>query len=166
MPFLIAFFQARRYNKKESFTSVFLKISKVKSGMISGTIKILLVEDNPGDVAFTRALLKPSTTKKKKRGFELDYCQTLDETVAYLSSNYVDIVLLDLNLPDSWGLDTFHSLHQSFPDVPIIILTGIEDENVSLHAIQDGAQDYLIKGEFDRESLIESISFALEEISY
>jgi DNA-binding response OmpR family regulator len=68
-----------------------------------------------------------------------------------------DVVLLDLNLPDSMGLETFYKMHSLFPDVPILILTGLIDENLSWHALNEGAMDYLVKGEYDEIVLVETI---------
>jgi DNA-binding response OmpR family regulator len=135
--------------------------------MVSGNIKVLVLEDNSTDIALIQQMLKGTVSfKRKKYMFENDFCRTLDEAKEYLKSNYVDVVLLDLNLPDSRGLDTFQNFHKSFPDVPIIILSGFGDENLSLHALQEGARDYLIKGEFNDKSLVNAILGALEEISY
>lgn len=74
----------------------------------------------------------------------------------------VDVILLDLSLPDSQGLDTFIRMHTKAPEVPIVVLTGLDDETISVQAMQAGAQDYLIKGQVDSNLLVRSIRYSIE----
>lgn len=108
-------------------------------------IRILLIEDNPGDVRLIREYLKVAPEHK----FELHAAHTFKEGRELLQSIEVDIVLLDLHLPDSFGLDTFTRLYEEFPAYPYIVLTGMRDESLGLIAVAKGAQDYLEKGDLD-----------------
>jgi two-component system, cell cycle sensor histidine kinase and response regulator CckA len=92
----------------------------------------------------------------------LKHCSTLSEGLAFLASEPVDAVLLDLNLPDSQGLDTFEKINSAVNQVPIIILTGFSDDTLGLEAVRRGAQDYLTKGKLDGALLTKSISYAIE----
>lgn len=94
--------------------------------------------------------------------FEVVHCQTLEETLNSLATDELDIVLLDLNLSDSIGYDTFQQIQELSVGIPVILLTATSNEEIALKAIQNGAQDYLIKGEFDGKLLIRSIRYALE----
>jgi signal transduction histidine kinase len=86
----------------------------------------------------------------------------LHDAIEYLRAHAVDVVLLDLNLPDSWGLATFSELHRHFPAVPIVVLSGLQDQECALEAIQKGAADYLIKGDTPPAVLERSTRFAIE----
>ena len=121
-------------------------------------MKILLVEDNPGDARLTRELLKEVDTKQ----FEVVLANRLSAAIDLLKSSVVDAVLLDLGLPDSDGIDTFSALHASAPGVPMIVLSGVTDEAVALKTVQLGAQDYLVKGVFDGSMLNRVIHYAIE----
>lgn len=122
-------------------------------------VKLLLVEDNPGDARLIREMLSeiPHTD------FLLEQAGTLSEAVTRLTeSDDIHVVLLDLSLPDSRGLETFDQVHQSFPEFPVIVLTGLTDETVGINAVQSGAQDYLLKGRVDGNLLARSIHYAIE----
>jgi diguanylate cyclase (GGDEF)-like protein len=86
----------------------------------------------------------------------------LSSAIKYFDEKSVDVILTDLNLPDSHGLDTLAELIEKNPEVPIIVLSGIEDEKLALSAVKSGAQDYLIKGQIDYERLIRSIRYSIE----
>jgi PAS domain S-box-containing protein len=123
------------------------------------TIQILLVEDNPGDVRFLDELLREVTTAQ----FELRQVERLSDALKSLSGDRFDVILLDLSLPDSQGLDTFTRLyHQAVPAIPIIVLTGLADETVAISAMQAGAQDYLVKGQVSGDLLGRAIRYAIE----
>lgn len=120
--------------------------------------KILLIEDNPGDARLIRALL----AEEPGRAFELAQADRLATGLAYLAEHGADIVLLDLSLPDSRGLDTVARTHAQAPAVPIVVLTGHDDSALALKALENGAQDYLVKGEVDGRALHRAIWYAIE----
>lgn len=119
-------------------------------------IKILLIEDNPGDVRLIQEMLAGI----KDVTFELECADSLQDGLKRLAGGDIDVVLLDLSLPDSRGFDTFARAHAHAPQVPIIMLTGLDDESVADKAVREGAQDYLIKGEVNKNLLVRSIRYA------
>lgn len=121
-------------------------------------IRILLVEDNLGDADLIRDML----AEKEMGSFNVEPVQRLSEALSRLHDNGVDLVLLDLGLPDSWGLDTFHRLKAAARDIPIIILSGNTDQEAALTAVRDGAQDFLIKGRINESLITRAIRYALE----
>lgn len=121
-------------------------------------LTILLVEDNPGDVDLIRLMLAETETVT----FAVKPAHTLSEAMGFLKENSIDLVLLDLGLPDSGGLDTFLTLHAAASDVPIIILTGNYDQEASVTAVKEGAQDYLVKGQINQNLIVRAIRYALE----
>jgi two-component system, cell cycle sensor histidine kinase and response regulator CckA len=127
--------------------------------MANYPIKILLVEDNPGDVLLLQETLADITH------FELELVNVdrLAQALNRLQSETFDVILLDLLLPDSEGLDTFVQIYNRVPLMPIVVLTGIADETLALRAMQAGAQDYLVKGKTSgSELLMRSIRYAIE----
>ncbi|MBD2430582.1 MULTISPECIES: response regulator [Fischerella] len=121
-------------------------------------IKVLLVEDNPGDVRLLQEFLWDVTTAQ----FELMPVERLDRTLKLLNQESFDVILLDLSLPDSQGLETFITLHHQAPAIPIIVLTGLDDESLALRAMQEGAQDYLVKGQVSGDLLVRCMRYAIE----
>jgi PAS domain S-box-containing protein len=121
-------------------------------------IRILLVEDNPGDVRLIREMLKESGANRLK----ITEIERLDQGLKLLSEETFEIVLLDLNLPDSQGLDTFVKVHAQAPDVPVVVLSGLADEALAIESVQKGAQDYLVKGQVEANPLMRSIRYAIE----
>ncbi|WP_315788630.1 hybrid sensor histidine kinase/response regulator [Fischerella sp. JS2] len=121
-------------------------------------IKVLLVEDNPGDVRLLQEFLWDVTTAQ----FQLIPVERLDQTLKLLNQESFDVILLDLSLPDSQGLETFITLHHQAPAIPIIVLTGLDDENLALRAMQEGAQDYLVKGQVSGDLLVRCMRYAIE----
>jgi adenylate cyclase len=121
-------------------------------------IKVLLVEDNPTDVRLLQKLL----AKAQRGQFELVHFELLGDAVTALSASYFDVILLDLSLPDSKGLDTVKRMYAAAPDVPILVLTGLDAEEIALAALREGAQDYLIKSEIQRSLLVRAIHYAIE----
>jgi PAS domain S-box-containing protein len=117
--------------------------------------RILLVEDNPGDAELIGIALE------RGGGFELEVCGRLSDTLERLSRNGVDLVLLDLGLPDSEGLETFLRVNERAPYLPIVVLTGSEDDALALQSVREGAQDYLVKG-VSSNMLLKSLRYALE----
>jgi PAS domain S-box-containing protein len=123
------------------------------------TIKVLLVEDNPGDAR----LLQLTLSEVSSAHFDLTCVDLLSKAMENLSEQPFDAVLLDLSLPDSQGFDTFTKLHEQFPEVPIVVLSGLSDETLALRAVQEGAQDYLVKGQVNGADLISrSLRYAIE----
>lgn len=121
-------------------------------------IRILLVEDNPAD-----ALLLQETLKRDSRTrFTSTQAESLAQALAHLSAAPFDIVLLDLGLPDSQGPESLTRLLQAQPDVPVVVLTGLDDEDTGTRAVHLGAQDYLVKGNFPPFLLGRSIRYAIE----
>ncbi len=127
--------------------------------MDSHHIHLLLIEDNPGDAGLIREMLADA----KGMSFELEWTETLSEGIERLASGGIDVVLLDLALTDSSGLDTLRRLRAASPLAPVVVvLSGLSDEEISFQAVQEGAQDYLIKGQVDSSLLVRSIRYALE----
>ncbi len=121
-------------------------------------MRILLVEDDPGDARLIQAML-PETDAVK---FELTRTASLSEAIASLNHAPADIVLLDLDLPDSKGLETVDSLCSVAPDVPVVVLTGYADENTKVAAVLNGVQDFLIKGCTPADMLSRVLCHAVE----
>ena len=120
--------------------------------------KILLIEDDIQD----SDLIQEYFEKSKHFKIILEKADCLYEGLERLNSGQIDLVLSDLSLPDEHGLDTFRQLYAQYPDVPIIILSGLDDEEVALTALSEGAQDYLIKGFFNSRQLVRAIRYAFE----
>ena len=126
--------------------------------MADQPLKVLLVEDNPGDVLLLQEfLLDVSSTQVNLLAVE----RVLD-ALNCLGKESFDVILLDLSLPDSQGLETFYTIHARFPAIPIIVLTGLADETIATKAVQQGAQDYLLKGQVSGNLLVRSMRYAIE----
>ncbi|MFL9455554.1 MULTISPECIES: hybrid sensor histidine kinase/response regulator [Nostocales] len=121
-------------------------------------MKVLLVEDNPGDVRLLQEFLLEVPSVE----FVLKQVQQLDEALKSLEEESFDVILLDLLLPDSQGLETFVKIHCQTPAIPVIVLTGFNDENLAINAMQQGAQDYLVKGQVNGDLLFRSMRYAIE----
>src|ERR1700690_2200865 len=104
-------------------------------------IRILLIEDNPGDAR----LIKEYLSDVKNTAFDFKSAERLHDGIEILENEFVDVVLLDLKLPDSEGLGSFDQIFAVAPSVPIIVLTGLNDETTAIKAVKMGAQDYLVK---------------------
>lgn len=126
--------------------------------MIEETLRILLVEDNPGDARLLRELLRESGSLR----FELTHVDRLAEAREWLEKEPVDVVLLDLSLPDAHGLDSVRGMLEAAPGTPLIVLTGLDDDATALQAVQAGAQDFLVKGKVEGGLLARSIRYACE----
>jgi diguanylate cyclase (GGDEF)-like protein len=124
--------------------------------------RVLLIEDNPGDVRLIREML----SEGEEALFHVDCVGRLSQGLEYLATRSTGIVLLDLSLPDSYGFDTFLKVYAHSPKVPIIVLTGNDDQTVALAAVKTGAQDYLVKGKLDRELLLRSMQYSIERKRY
>jgi len=126
-------------------------------------IRILIVEDNPGDARLIREHLSGArVTGTLAPAFQWVVADRLAAGLARLAEGGIDVVLLDLSLPDSQGLDTFVKAQAQAPDAPMVVLTGLDDEAVALQAMQAGAQDYLVKGRIDGSLLSRAVRYAVE----
>ncbi|MCW3035868.1 MAG: hypothetical protein JWM17_1180 [Actinobacteria bacterium] len=142
--------------RNDSATAIPVLGDRRPSSVLPG--RILLVEDNEVDVAMVRALLAESAGKS----CHVTSVGRLADARAYLLSAGADCVLLDLSLPDAEGLETVEVVLATAPEVPIIVLSGLQDDRVTMAALNEGAQDYLVKGQVDGESLWRSIRYAVE----
>ncbi|MEA3386208.1 MAG: ATP-binding protein [Thermodesulfobacteriota bacterium] len=125
----------------------------------SKNVKVLLIEDNPGDAR----LIKEMVSEADGAEFDLKHVDRLSTGLKHLvAAEDIDLVLLDLGLPDNSGFDTFTSIQAQVPGVAIIVLTGFENETIENKALQAGAQDYLSKNQLDSNSLIRSMRYAIE----
>ena len=123
-------------------------------------IHILLIEDNPGDARLLQELM----TEAGMVRFKLTHVDRLSTGLERLAEGDLDVVLLDLSLPDSHGLETLIRLHAQAPSLPIVVLTGLEDEALGVTLVQAGAQDYLVKGQVTSHLLMRSIRYAIERM--
>jgi signal transduction histidine kinase len=121
-------------------------------------LQVLLVEDNAGDAR----LLREMFSKEKPGSFELTHLLRMSEAEIHLAKGGVDIVLLDMGLPDGHGMGTVRRTHAVAPDVPMIVLTGLDDEALAAQAMKEGAQDYLIKGQIENRALPRALRHAIE----
>src|SRR3954463_11371044 len=123
---------------------------------------VLLIEDNPGDARLIREMI----AEDPRTPFTLHYADRLAKGLEHLSGGETALVILDLSLPDSHGLDTFAKVYAHSPAVPIIVLTGQDDDALALSAVKAGAQDYLVKSRLDRELLLRSMHYSIERKRY
>ena len=121
-------------------------------------LHVLLVEDNAGDAR----LLREMFSTEKPGSFELTHLLRMSEAMIHLGKGGVDVVLLDMGLPDAHGLDTVRQAHAVAPSVPLIVLTGLDDEALAATAMKEGAQDYLIKGQIENRALPRALRHAIE----
>src|SRR5258708_39775669 len=123
---------------------------------------VWLIEDILGDVRLIREML----AEGEDAIFELACVGRLSQGLESLATRSACLVLLDLSLPDSYGFDTFLKVYAHSPKVPIIVLTGHDDQTVALAAVKTGAQDYLVKSKLDRELLLRSMQYSIERKRY
>jgi PleD family two-component response regulator len=126
--------------------------------MPAQAVRVLIVEDNPGDAILVREMLRDADPG----GFELAHASRLSEGIDRLLAGGLECVLLDLSLPDAEGLDALTQIQAVSLDIPVIVFSGRNDERVAVRAVQEGAQDYLIKGQVDGRLLARSINYAIE----
>jgi two-component system, cell cycle sensor histidine kinase and response regulator CckA len=126
--------------------------------LIHKPVSILLVEDNAGD----RRLIREMLAEAGNLTFDVNYADRLEAAMVYLAQDGVEVILLDLGLPDSQGLETLRKVYAQVSEMPIVVLTGLNDEMVGVQAINEGAQDYLIKGHVDTHLLRRTIRYAIE----
>jgi len=121
-------------------------------------IKVLLVEDNDVDAQLTQDLLSEWSIEE----FQITRAKTLGEGLTLLNRERFDAVLLDLSLPDAFGLPTVRQVHAASPTIPVVVLSGVSDQSLALQAVQQGAQDYLVKGQGHPELLARAVRYAIE----
>lgn len=125
--------------------------------MESTPLQVLAVEDCQEDRERLSRMVQ-----KRHLPVEIEFAETLEQAQQFLARQRVDAVLLDLGLDRTTGLETLRSFRELVPDLPVIVLSGVEDHEVAVAAVQDGAQDYLFKGEFNPSTLLRSIHYAVE----
>lgn len=125
---------------------------------MSDTVRVLLVEDNPGDVDLIREML----AARGPVSFETEFVSRLSEARARLKGGGIDVLLIDLGLPDSQGLETLRQLQAAAPAIPAIVLTGMDDLEAATTAVREGAQDYIVKGQLDGGQLARAVRYAVE----
>lgn len=121
-------------------------------------IKILLIEDDMDDAILIRQYLK----EELKNSFVLVHADRIAKALETLDCEEFGVILLDLGLPDTLGFDGFEKLHARVPTMPIIVLTGRDDDEFAIATVQKGAQDYLVKGQVNRAVLVRAIRYAIE----
>src|SRR5688572_18376390 len=124
----------------------------------SGNISILVIEDNPSDFYLLEQMLLSSRLKINS----IYNTERLSKAIEVLRQDPIDLVLLDLSLPDSFGIASFLSIKSYVQKIPVIILTGLSDSEMAIETLKHNAQDYLVKGEFDTNLLIKSIEHSIE----
>ena len=128
------------------------------SAATSGTIRVLLVEDNPVEARLIAEMFADTALG----AFSIEHAETLRAAAAVLQNTAADAVLLDLTLPDSTGLETVERVHEQAPNMPIVVLTGLEDDSAGVEAVKSGAQDYLSKDRATGELLVRTLRYAIE----
>src|SRR5271155_3145147 len=127
--------------------------------MIKKSIKVLLlVEDNPGDARLLREMFNEQGSKDT----ELTHVECMSDAEKHLALCAFDLILLDLGLPDAQGLGAVRRAHAVAPRVPLVVLTGMDDESLAAQCLQVGAQDYLIKGQIETRGLLRALRYAVE----
>ncbi|MEE8159264.1 MAG: histidine kinase dimerization/phospho-acceptor domain-containing protein, partial [Dehalococcoidia bacterium] len=119
---------------------------------------ILMIEDNPEDAQLIREMLLEGNAAS----FQVEHAGRLDRGLECLSEKKHDVILLDLSLPDTPGLASFHQLKSQAPEVPVVVLTGYDEEGLAVEVLEQGAQDYLVKGKVDGKLLARSIRYAIK----
>ncbi len=122
------------------------------------TVRVLLVEDNAGDAR----LLREMFGKESPDRFEMTHVPNMRDAILQLAKGATDVFLLDLGLPDAYGLESVRRAHAAAPGVPLIVLTGLDDEALASEAVKEGAQDYLIKGQVENRALPRALRHAIE----
>jgi two-component system cell cycle response regulator len=123
-------------------------------------LKVLIIEDDAGDFGLVMEELQYTRLGDGDKGPKVTWAKTLSEGLADAHAALPDVILLDLSLPDSTGVATLESVVAAFPSVPVVVFTSSDDDSLAIEALNCGAQDYLVKGQFDRYALKRSIRFA------
>ena len=138
--------------------SASLHAGSVVGPMKPDNISVLLVEDNPADAR----LLREAVREVEGSPIQLTHVDTLGRALTRLDQQQFDLVMLDLSLPDAEGLETLVRTHNRAPSVPIVVLTGLDDEALAVRAVREGAQDYLVKGQVTGHLLVRAMRYATE----
>ncbi|MDY6954894.1 MAG: response regulator, partial [Thermodesulfobacteriota bacterium] len=125
---------------------------------VSETVQVLVIEDDQQYGSLIKRILE----RKEGPSFHVTWVDALSPGLERLARGGVDVVLLDLTLPDSRGLDTFRKANAEAPEVAIVILTGQDDQGLATTALQEGAQDYLVKGQSEKALLDRAVLYAIE----
>jgi DNA-binding NtrC family response regulator len=125
---------------------------------MTSAIGVLIVEDNPDDLFLLQEMLDAS----EEAAFAVHHEERLAEAIAYARSHPVDVAIIDLSLPDSFGIETFRGFHREFPALPVVIMTGSRDHELALVAVKEGAQDFLYKGEPSATAIARTLRHAIE----
>src|SRR3569832_1166184 len=133
-------------------------IQSMEKQMDKTLIKVLLIEDNPQDARLIGEMLREA----QDQPFRLQHVERLTEALGHVANEHYDVVLVDLTLPDAHGICTVSHLQSAQPELPIVVLTDENDENLALQAVQAGAQDYLVKGQGDSHLLSRALWYAIE----
>ena len=120
--------------------------------------QLLIIEDNPIDCDLIEAMLEQGMPQQ----YTLYKKRNLREALDFVSTHSLDIIITDLNLPDSNGLETFNRLHDQAPTVPIIVLSSVDDKSIAVQSVKSGAQDFIVKGELSGSLLIRSVLYSIE----
>src|SRR4051794_11780799 len=121
-------------------------------------VTVLLVEDD----RFSAELIKSLLARAEDAAFAVERAETLAEGLARLDTPGIDLVLLDLMLPDGQGLEVVQRVCSAHPELPVVVITGLEDDAAAVAAIRECAEDYLVKGRFDGKALARAVRFAIE----
>jgi signal transduction histidine kinase len=121
-------------------------------------LRVLLVEDSAGDARLVREMFK----KEKPGSFQLTHLSRMDEALTHLAKGETDVVLIDMGLPDEHGLNTMRRARAAAPGIPVIVLTGLDDEALAAQAMKEGAEDYLIKDEIENRALPRALRHAID----
>lgn len=125
---------------------------------VTGKVKVLLIEDNPADALIARAAMA-----KAQLDFQIEHVQSMKQAEEVLATSHFDVVLTDLSLPDAQGLEALERVRLMGGDLPVIVLTGLNDEEVGVRALREGAEDYLVKGELKGHSLGRAVRYAMDK---
>lgn len=134
-----------------------LATASIGDGLLSAPVNILLIEDSPADAGLLRAALN----EVPEQTFRLSRVETLNDGLKRLCESSFDVLLLDLSLPDSLGLSSLERINDVAAQLPVVVLTGLDDEKIAAQAIDRGAQDYLVKGHQDGRTIARSIRYAI-----
>lgn len=127
--------------------------------MIAGSMKtMLIVEDNPSDARLLREMLREDS----ENDVDLVFASDMAEAERHIANTVFSIILLDLGLPDAQGIAAIKRTHAAAPSVPLVVLSGMDDEDVAAQSLQEGAQDFLIKGQIESRSLVRALRYATE----
>ena len=128
----------------------------MKKGISDTLINILLIEDKPTDILLIKRMLSTIVN------FTIEQVARLSAGLERLERGGIDVVIMDIVLPDSEGIEAIKKVYTAFPGVPIVVLTGFPDEETGMRAIQEGAQDYLVKGRINADALIRILRYSIE----